>query len=743
MKQAEDQDGIGGSDIPSVEDLDRRDGRLSRLTRLFIPLLLAAVLALAWLLLETIHADMPSSVLALEGTLALLAVSAIVVLRQMRLAHARLRKVVGHLAESDQRSRLLAAESETLRALLVDAVDSIDEGFVLFDRDNRLVVCNERYRTAYPAIADLLQPGMGFDDILTTAAERMGVAEGATGRGLQHWVHQRMRRHLEYKDFTECRLSDNHWYRISERPTRSGGIVKVLMDITAAKTHEQDLSRKNELLETVFDAMSQGLAVFDETHRLTAWNERFARVMGYPATLLKSSATLADFLDYDDRRQTTVLADIASGDSVPRGHEVVLPDGRAVEAQANPLPRGGFVATFADVTARRQAEATLQQSQKMDAIGQLAGGIAHEFNNMLTSIGGFARMALRTPEDKERVVMCLSEVTKAADRAASMTGQLLNFSRRTADEEVRPWRVGDLMRDISGFLRPLLGEHIGLSVQVADPDVTILADAARLHQAVINLCINARDAMPEGGDISIRVDTCPRDDAFARRHPSVRAETLARIEVADTGQGIDEAIIDRIYEPFFTTKEPGKGTGLGLPQVYSTVEHLGGAVEVVSRPGEGTCFTLFLPLQSATPAPSALGPPAVAVNGDGYTILLAEDEEAVRQYITLLLEEAGFTVLTAADGLEAQAIFRDADDSVDCLLTDVIMPNLSGPALANSLLTTHPDLPVVFMSGYSAEDSWKRLIDHPRRTLIAKPAAPDAILTAVARVLDLPTAAQA
>lgn len=730
------------ADGPAVAP-GRRDITAKTTALLLVLIILMALVAVAWLLIETPQDHSGPHDRLLGGSLIVMAILAGIILWRVRRTHADLRRAFDRLAESDTRQRAMAAESDALRNLLIDAVESIDEGFVLFDHDNRLVVCNEHYRGAYPSIADVLQPGARFDDILATAAERMGMADGATGRDLRHWIHQRMQRHLEQKAFTECPLSDGRWYRISERPTRSGGIVKVLMDITAAKEHERDLAHKNELLETVFDAMSQGLAVFGDDDRLVAWNERFARVMGYPATLLKGTSTAEDFRSFDASRQVNAIPKASVSDDLRSGHEMTLPDGRFIEADVNPMPRGGFVATFADATARRQAEQALQHSQKMDAVGQLAGGIAHEFNNMLTSIGGFARMALRTPEDSERVIMCLNEVTKAADRAASLTGQLLNFSRRTADEEIQPLRLKDLMKDLSGFLRPLLSERIQVKVTLDEPDLTVNADAPRLHQAIVNLCINARDAMTEdnGGDITIHLSRFTADAAFAERHPHVTSRALARIAVRDSGCGIDPAIRDRIFEPFFTTKDQGKGTGLGLPQVYSTVEHLGGTVDMDSVVGQGSTFTLYLPLltagEEATPAaPTDRGP----MDGAGSTILLAEDEDSVRRYLTMILEDCGFTVLTATDGEEALGIYREAGDLVDALVTDVVMPRLDGPHLAERLLADTPSLPVIFMSGYSAEESWKQLAEAPNRAFIGKPVAPDTLLETLAGILGLPQA---
>jgi signal transduction histidine kinase/CheY-like chemotaxis protein/multisubunit Na+/H+ antiporter MnhE subunit len=693
------------------------------------------------------HVPWWESVLIMGATTTLVALFSFVVWQRARTVSSRLRRSAQLLADIEGKLLETSAEAETLRDLLVDAVDSVDEGFVLFDASNTLVVCNARYRAAYPMIADLLQPGASFADILRVAAARSGAVDDPQDDDLSQWVDDRLYRHLRSSEPLECRLADGRWYRISERPTRAGGIVKVLSDITTTKAHQQELATKTDVLESTFDAMAQGVAVFDSQHCLVTWNDHLAAVMDYPPELLVAGTPCTAFADFDQARglATVHCCDLPTPPpgcddstdcimpSVTEEGEWTLPNGRHVEVSLNAMPRGGRVVTFSDITARKQAESALQHAQKMDAIGQLAGGIAHEFNNMLTSIGGFARMALRSPDDHQRVVMCLGEVTKAADRAASLTSQLLNFSRRSVGEELRPIMLKDMIKDLTSFLRPILGERVDVYVTINDPDTMVAADPARLHQAIVNLCINARDAMPEGGDITLTLDVKPHAEV-AERHPHLTGSHYACLSVTDSGTGIDPSHLDRIFEPFFTTKEQGKGTGLGLPMVYSTAEHANGAVDVDSTLGEGSTFRLLLPVLNQKVASDGEEVDQQAFDGYGLTILLAEDEDSVRRFITMTLEDADCTVLTATNGAEAIAIYQDAADLVDILISDVVMPTMDGPTLARTLLEQNPDLNVILMSGYSPTDDWKPLTEGKGRLFLPKPVDPMTLLTAVQAV---------
>ncbi|HEY0834044.1 MAG TPA: ATP-binding protein, partial [Azospirillum sp.] len=428
----------------------------------------------------------------------------------------------------------------------------------------------------------------------------------------------------------------------------------------------------------------------------------------------------------------------------PLEARINAPDGdvREVEVGVHPFGVEGGPAwflVFNDVTARKKAERALHQAQKMQAIGQLAGGIAHEFNNMLTAIGGFAAMARRAPNDRARVEQCLGEIVKATDRAAGLTAQLLSFGRQDRAEAAKPVRVAGLLDDLRRFLRPILGERYEVRTDVRAPDAVVLIEPSLLHQTLVNLAINGRDAMPDGGPITLTIDRVLPDAAFWQRHADLRRGACVTISVSDAGTGIQPDVLDRIFEPFFTTKEQGVGTGLGLSLVYSTVTRAGGAVEVASEPGQGTSFTLFLPAEGdAGTVVEECGPglddPDDLDREDAdegvsmaATVLLVEDEGQVRDFIRLTLEDMGMRVVTAADGPEALRAFAEHGGAFDLLVTDLVMPKMSGAEMARTLRRESPDLPIVLISGYPPEtESLDDLLADTRRVIfLNKPINPD------------------
>ena len=373
-----------------------------------------------------------------------------------------------------------------------------------------------------------------------------------------------------------------------------------------------------------------------------------------------------------------------------------------------------------------EASSRLQQAQKMEAIGRLAGGVAHDFNNLLTAIRGYSEEVYLSldPADDRRAD--IQEVLDAADRAAALTHQLLIFSRK---QVVSP-RVLALETVIAGtekMLRRLIGEDVVLTSQVAPGVPPIRADPGQIDQVLVNLVVNARDAMPTGGEVRIAVEEVARGDA-----------RYVRLTVADNGSGMDEATRQKIFEPFFTTKEEGRGTGLGLATVYGIVEQSGGIIEVDTALGRGTTFSLFFPAVDA--APSADEPPVPADLHPGTeTLLLVEDDRHVRALIARSLTGAGYTVLEAASGNEALAVARAHAGEIDLLLTDVVMPGISGPVLAEQLTLSRPTLRVLLMSGYS-DDAVGRHGVHAAGTaaFIQKPFSMEALAGRLREVLDAP-----
>jgi PAS domain S-box-containing protein len=355
-----------------------------------------------------------------------------------------------------------------------------------------------------------------------------------------------------------------------------------------------------------------------------------------------------------------------------------------------------------DVTQRRHLEDQLRQSQKMEAVGRLAGGIAHDFNNVLTAILGYSQILLaEMPEDDTRRAD-VQEIERSAERAATLTRQLLAFSRRQVLQP-QVLDLNALAANLDKFLRRLIGEDVDLKLSLAQDLWPVSADAGQIEQVVMNLAVNARDAMPQGGRLTIETANVELDESYAREHMAVEPGPYAMIAISDTGHGMTDEVKGQIFEPFFTTKGPGKGTGLGLSTVYGIVKQSGGNIWVYSEVDRGTTFKIYLPRarqESTTSKPSDVD----VDNLEGSeTILLAEDESAVRGVAARVLRSLGYNVLTATAGNDALEVAAAYQDRIHILLTDVVMPGLSGSELARRLQETRPDLKVLYMSGYTDE----------------------------------------
>ncbi len=393
------------------------------------------------------------------------------------------------------------------------------------------------------------------------------------------------------------------------------------------------------------------------------------------------------------------------------------------------------IGAMSDITERRRLADQLRLSQKMEAIGQLAGGVAHDFNNVLTSVIGFAGLLRCELEDRPSALEHVDEIEASAGRAADLIGQLLSFSRR----QVLKADILDLnavVRDSSRMLQRLIGATVEIQNHLATPLPTVRVVRAQLDQVLMNLLVNARDAMPDGGVVTVST-------FVAEIHRSTRgAQTMprgryVRLSVTDTGLGMDEATRSRVFEPFFTTKERGRGTGLGLATVYGLVKQNGGYIWVTSTQGSGPTFDIFLPALDvpATATPARFGDGDVEFAGSGETILVVEDEDSVRRLALQILTRAGYRVLVAADSGEAMSLSSQFGGPIQLLLTDIVLPGPSGFVVAEMLKATRPDMRILFMSGYSAETHGPELTAAGAPPLLPKPFFREQLLRAVARVL--------
>lgn len=389
-----------------------------------------------------------------------------------------------------------------------------------------------------------------------------------------------------------------------------------------------------------------------------------------------------------------------------------------------------------DVTERRLLAEQLVQAQKVEAIGQLAGGIAHDFNNLLTAIAGYAELLLHRLGDNHRYAKELSEILRAAERATRLTGKLLAFSRRQ-QLDPRTLDLNALLIDLDHLLRRLIGERFQLELSLASGPILVRAEPTQLEQVVMNLVVNARDAMSEGG--LVRIATSPRRVELAGRGAvgGLRAGDYIELSVTDSGTGMDAETRRRLFEPFFTTKPVGQGTGLGLAMAYGIIQQSGGTILVESEPGRGSVFRILLPLSAEQREFNVGRSGALSLPGGRERILLVEDDPAVRDFAVSLLADLGYQVTAASDGIEARAIVeREGHTEFQLLLTDVVMPRLGGAELATELRRSNPGLAVLFVSGYARNDAQVAALLGPRCLYLQKPFAPAVLASALRRLLE-------
>jgi PAS domain S-box-containing protein len=523
----------------------------------------------------------------------------------------------------------------------------------------------------------------------------------------------------------------------SDRPVE---IVASWVDVTDQRRAEDERLR----LSSVVEQSAEAIVITGADGTIEYVNAAYERLTGCARAELsgRRAPFLGDLAPTGDRypgmQETLLTGSTWSG--ALTGHRK---DGTPWEAEGvvSPVKDAtgrvvNYVAGMHDLTRQRQIEDELRQAQKMELAGRLAGGIAHDFNNILTIISGRGHLLLRKVTQDDPLRTDVQLITEAAQRATALTRQLLIFSRK---QTVTPRRldVGAVVGNMEKMLRRLIGEDVDLVTRLA-PDLSrVMADAGQIEQVIMNLAVNARDAMPLGGRLTIETANVLFDAADARRPVSLTPGPYVMLKVRDTGYGIAPDVVPHIFEPFFTTKSPDKGTGLGLSTVYGIVKHSGGEVVVESAPESGATFRVYLP--TVTPRRDGAESPArgvVSARGS-ETLLLVEDEDDVRALASEILQSSGYTVLEARHGNDALAVSSCHPGRIDLLLTDVVMPQLGGPELAERLLRLRPDTRVLFMSGYT-DDMIHRRVASQGFPLLDKPFSPEALTRKVREALEPP-----
>lgn len=516
-------------------------------------------------------------------------------------------------------------------------------------------------------------------------------------------------------------------------------------DMTDRKLAEAALRSSEMLFRSVWDNSADGMRLTDENGTIVAVNEAFCSLVGRPREELEGkpfTVMYADFVPPEERldnyrqrfRDRIIEKQVERRLTLHNGKVVTLEDTSSfVELRGQPCL---LLALFRDITGQRRLEEQLRQSQKMEAIGQLAGGVAHDFNNILTVIHGHASLLIAGGSLGELPARSAQQIGQAAERGAALTRQLLAFSRR---QVMQPRRLdmNEVVSNMTKMVGRLLGEHIALQLQYHPRPVLVHADASMMEQVLLNLAVNSRDAMPKGGVLTLKISTLVVTPEQVTEHSEARPGRFVCLSVIDTGCGIPPEDLRRIFEPFFTTKEVGKGTGLGLATVYGIIQQHQGWIRVESEPGKGTTFKVFLPQNTETAEAATEVPDEPAVRGGKETILVVEDELPVRELVCSLLAGHGYRVLQADSGRKALQVWKESRDQIDLLLTDLVMPErINGRELAEKLWAERPQLKVIFTSGYSADVVGKDFALRQGLKYLQKPYPPQRLARVVRDCLD-------
>ncbi len=658
-----------------------------------------------------------------------------------------------------------ATQAIAARNELELAINSISEGFIIYDQEDRVALFNKRYVDLHPMQADDMQVGVSFSDLLR-AAVRNGGVKVADG-DVEGWIAGILEKRRAVPEATfESRLSNGQWLKISERWTVDGRLVGVHTDITALKEREQLIEQKSRLLETTLDNMKQGIAVFDADYKLVLFNNQFLTINHYPESIVGPDAAYQTFVEFAAGRgdlgagdaKALIRSQIGAIERLMRTRTGSLrqqrkvEDGRIIETIASALPTGGIVKTYEDITDRVDSKAERARlmemyhaAQKTQALGTLAGGIAHDFNNIIGGIVGNCSllMADSPPDEPNRSRLRL--IMDSGTRARDLVRQILTFSRN-AESVRKPLDLAFTVRESLKTLRPLMPNNVALKAEAIDP-CYVSGDATQIHQVVLNVCINAAQAIGDReGRVAVSVQQIDVDESQAGNEPTGRERkaqpsrirsgalpggTYARLTIIDTGAGIPEEVMPRIFEPFYTTKEVGEGTGLGLAAVQGIMRSHEGCIEVESLPGVGTPVDVYFPAIAATvPVMQPKLPEPTSPQGS-ERILLVDDDRILLAATKEILMRLGYTVEAHNEPRQALSALQEDPGAWDLVITDRSMPKMNGEELVRILKDLRPDLPMLMLSGFVSTEDSERLADLKIAAVIGKPVFPEELASAV------------
>jgi len=517
----------------------------------------------------------------------------------------------------------------------------------------------------------------------------------------------------------------------------------IFRDITKRKKAEKALQESEEKYRSLVENINIGIYrnTGDPQGKFIQVNPAMMKIFGYDSVDEFMKMNVSDL--YKDQRERTLFIEEIAREGFVKDKELLLEkkDGTPIWASVTAkvqYDKNGDIqwidGVIEDITERKKLEGQLLQAQKLEAVGQLAGGIAHDFNNILTAIIGYAHFLKMGIKEDDPLRSDVDHILVATDRAENLTRSLLAFSRKQVINP-RPSNLNEIIRNVQKLLFRVIGEDIELRTILTDKDITLIADPGQIEQVLMNLATNARDAMPNGGLLTIETDVMEMDEEHIMAHGYGQPGMYALVSVTDTGIGMDEATKARVFDPFFTTKEPGKGTGLGLSMAYGIIKQHNGYINVYSEPGKGTTFKIYLPLIKAKTEELKRKLDNTLERGT-ETLLLAEDDTEVRNFTKTLLERFGYTVIEAVDGEDAISKFRGNKDRIKLLLLDVIMPKKNGKEVYETIRQIQTDARALFLSGYTADVIHKKGIIEEGLDFILKPISPNEFLRKVREILD-------